>query len=213
MASIAYMKASGMPWPDTRIWPDRVRPQLAPARTSFNHARTCQDSPPPWSFSIWSTTVYPSWALTSSSLFTICPSLPKTCDNIVALTTRNGPSRQPANPSCDHLLQVEVKIISTTANLSHHILSPHIYRYSNGMYQADSTQVHLSHHVLSPHIYIHLNGTYQADSTQVHWWSIVFALLPHIYIYSNGLYQADSMQVHLSHCALTSHSHIFVPSR
>jgi len=32
----------------------------------------------------------------------------------------------------------------------------------------------LSHCALSPHIYIYLNGMYQADSTQVHWVNIIF---------------------------------------
>jgi hypothetical protein len=47
---------------------------------------------------------------------TIRPSPPKTCDDIVALTTRNGPSRQ-STLQCDRPLPVE--IVSTKHKTSH----------------------------------------------------------------------------------------------
>ena len=242
MASITYVKASGMPWPDARIWPDQVRPHLAPARTLFNHARTRQDSPPPRSFSIQSTTIYPSRALESYLLLPIHQSAHRRPRPVTILSPWQRGTDQADSPQVHPaIVRFKSKLrssrqlpISLTASSRLAFSDIQTARTKQTAHKStgevSSSPSYLTFYIMlkwhvpsrqhaspplspRPHLTFTYICTKQTVSMQVHRWS---ALSPHIYIYSNGTYQADSTQVHLPRRALTSHLHIFkwhIPSR
>jgi hypothetical protein len=69
-------------------------------------------------------------------------------------------TKQTARTAPSHLTFTYIQMARTVVSIIF-ALSPHIYIYSNGTYQADST-----HRALSPHIYIYSNGTYHVPSRQ-----------------------------------------------